>query len=104
MRLEERARRPVEGIVGVDVRVQRTGVGDESYAPPPCSANRSASSESICSILIEMSERPLRPAPVLARRRRAPLPRNVSIAVRVSSETVMPTAVATVMGVTRRPA
>ena len=90
MRFEERARSIVIRIVGIDVREERAGVGDEPYLPPPCSANRSDSSESICSIRTEMSERPLRPALVLARRRRTPLPRNVSIAVRVSSETVIP--------------
>ena len=73
----------VVAVIAVDVGVERAGVDDQS--------DGCTSAARICSMRSEMSSRPLAPAPA-ARSRRLPgwVPRNVSIASRVRSDTVVP--------------
>jgi len=70
-------------VIRVDVRVQRTGVNQQSY--------RRTSARRISSIRTDTSAAPLRPAPAASRRRRPRRPpRCSSIASRVTSEMVTP--------------
>ncbi len=79
MRLQQLEALRVIIVVRVDVRVQRTGVNQQSY--------RRTSARSISSIRTETSAAPLRPAPAASRRRRSRRPpRCSSIACRVTSE------------------
>jgi len=83
MRFEQVEARGVMLVVAIDVCVERAGIDDQSDEP--------TSLARISSIRSEMSERPLAPAPA-ARSRRFPrgAASSVSIASRVSSDTVVP--------------
>lgn len=84
MRLEQLEAGSMMPVVAVDVGIERPGVDDQR--------DDVTSPEMISSIRSEMSDRPLAPAPAASRRRRPPrgASSKVSIASRVSSDTVTP--------------
>ena len=83
MSLEQVEASGVVAVVAVDVGVERAGIDDQ------CDGCTSAAR--ISSIRSEMSSRPLAPAPAASSRRLPDwVPRKVSIASRVSSDTVLP--------------